>query len=509
MVLKAINKDKAYPILLNITCIFIMLQPIFDLLSYLHIRGHLPIGISTFGKPLIIGIVNIALVLLYKKQIWRCALTYGAYLILMIVHTLLLNNMLIETSVILHEIRFMINILYLLVCYHDMRILYEEAPDKEKIFSIFKKTLLITFGLYIFLYLLSVVTGTASMTYEYSDYLKKGFKGWMDSGQIFGHALCICLPFLFYTILNNKIKNRVLNIVSKLAIAFPVLVLCLIGTKVSYYIAIIVAVFQVVIELFFLVKDKKINHLVNSIICIVCAVACVLVYPITPVKINTDINNSVLLNTPDSNTIDQIIKVEIDKQSAYIPSIKDSEIGSSGSGSLAGNETNPNNPAGNNKLSEAQKNAEWTMKALSVLQQKYADGELHPSDMRNKQLVFSWEKFSFADLKYKLFGIGYVIHDDLAIERDVMCMLFCFGIVGFLIVLLRPILIWFKAVFSILRRPLKVKMSHLCLFEGFSMFFFISWYAGATFIYTTVAIFVALLMVLLNHGTAKSEISEK
>ena len=502
--LKRIDKEKAYPILLKIACIFILLQPIFDVLSYLYIRGHITIGISTFGKPFIAGLINVVLALIYKKQFWRCVLMYGAYLVLMIAHSWLLVDMHIDTSTILHEIRFMINVLYFLICYQDLRILYEECSDKEGFFSRIKKTLIVTFALYIFLYLVSVITGTASMTYEYSDYLKKGYKGWMDSGQIFGHALCVCLPFLISSIVNNRVKNSVLRVLLKFTIVFPLLVLCLIGTKVSYYIAIIVTGIQIGIELFYLIKDKKISHFVNVIICAICVGACILAYPLTPVKENTDINNSVLADVPNSDEISEIMKEEIDKQNTLMSSMRGDESEELLNDELlenVGNESSKNDGGG---LTEVQKNYIWTSQALSIIQQKYADAELHPSDMRNKQLVFSYEKFQRADLKYKLFGIGYVINGDLAIERDVLCMLFCFGIFGFLIVLSKPIALWFKALWSILKNPFKVKMSHLCLFEGFSMFFFISWYAGATFIYTNFAIFLAILMVLLNHGTKKS-----
>ena len=70
---KLMKKESIYGILLKATFIFIVLQPVFDLLSFLYIRGFIPVGISTYGKPLIIGLINIALLLTYKKQIPRVA----------------------------------------------------------------------------------------------------------------------------------------------------------------------------------------------------------------------------------------------------------------------------------------------------------------------------------------------------------------------------------------------------------------------------------------------------
>ena len=481
---KTLDKEKIYGVLLKITFIFILLQPVFDLLSFLNIRGYITIGISTFAKPLIAGFINLALMLVYKKQLWRCGITYGCYLALIIVHTFLLVGIEIETPVILHEIRFMINILYFLVCYHDLRILCDEAPQKEAFSSQLKTVLVITFGIYILLFLLAVVTGTSGMTYEYSDAYKTGFKGWMDSGQIFGHALCICLPFITAFLLNNKSNKKWVRLLCKISIVLPLTVLCLIGTKVSYYIAILVLVAQIVLELFFAIRKKGPVHFINAGICLVCAVACVLVYPVTPVKHNTDINNSVLSAEIGGEALVDLVEKEKDKHKHNLPEKNDDETP-------------------NDNLSEREKNAQWTYRALEVLEQKYADGELHPADMRNRQLIFNFEKFKHADFKYKLFGIGYVMNGDMAIERDVLCMFFSFGIVGFIIVLLRPVLIWGKAAFTLLRRLLKSDIHTLCLFEGFSMFFFISWYAGATFIYTNFSIFLAIIMCLLTYSIDK------
>ncbi|MBR6650287.1 MAG: O-antigen ligase family protein, partial [Clostridia bacterium] len=276
------DKNKIHSLIFTITCVFLLLQPVFDLLSYLHIRNYISLSLSTYAKPLIIGFINIALLLIYKRQIWQCAITYGGYLLLMVVHTYLLDGMLIERSIILHELRFMINILYLLLCFHDFRILYEEAPDKEYFISRLKRVLIAAFAFYIVLYLISVASGKASLTYEYSDPAKKGFKGWMDSGQIFGHTLCICLPFIVSTLLNTKFSKPIVRIICKASVVLPILTLCLIGTKVSYWISILVLLAQFVLELFFLIKEKKKSHIINALICLIIASTCLLAYPITP-----------------------------------------------------------------------------------------------------------------------------------------------------------------------------------------------------------------------------------
>lgn len=470
--IKRYEKEQIYSFLLKTTFIFILLQPIFDLLSFLYIREMLPIAVSTYVKPVLAGLINLALLLVYKKHILRCGIVYGGYLVLVIVHTLFLNGFMVELSVILHELRFMINLLYLLICCFNLHILYTESNDPKQFVSKLSKVLLITFACYFVLYFLAVCTGTSGMTYEYSDPLKEGFKGWMDSGQIFGHLVCVCLPFLLAKLLNCKLQKKSHRILCKIAIVVPVAVLCLIGTKVSYYLAIIVLGIQALLEIFFALRDKQRMHWVNGALCIVCAVVCVLVYPLTPVKTNTDINNAVMAIQPDQDHLDQLVDAENDKYGANKVYEKESE---------------------------AEKNVRWTRHALNVIAEKYEKGELHPADMRNRQLVFNYQKFKLADWKYKLFGIGYLNQSDMAIERDILCVFFSFGIVGFVLLLLRPLLLWFKGAITIVKRLRKTDLETFCLFEGFSMFFFISWYAGATFIYTNFALFLAILMCLLHH----------
>ena len=462
--LKNRSTEDIHALLFRLLCIFIILQPVFDVLSQMDVRGYLPFGISTYVKPLFAGLLNIVLVFLYRKQFWRCAVPYGLFAAFAAVHLFLLHRLAIDLSTILHEARFMINLLYMLILYHDFRILYQQTDNKKLFAAKLTESLVFCFGLYLALYLLAVITGTSGMTYEYADAAKLGFKGWFHSGQIFGHALCICLPFLVCVLLNNKCQKAWLRILCKLSVAIPVLVLCLIGTKVSFYIPIIVLGAQVVLELFFAIRDKDRSHALNALICAVCVAACLLAYPHTAVYHNTRINDITLADKYDKDELEIFIAKEREKH-----------------------------------LSVNLGDRSWTEKALSVLEAKYRNEELHPSEMRNRQLYFTSVKFREAPLLYKLFGIGYLHQLDMAIERDVMCVLFCFGIFGFLLMLLRPILLWLQAAWSILKKLLKTDLPTLCLFEAFSMFFFISWYAGATFIYTQFSIFLVILISLLQY----------
>ena len=79
-------------------------------------------------------------------------------------------------------------------------------PDKEELLRKLKKTVLTTFCLYFGLLLISILSGTSSLTYEYADANKLGYRGWFDSGQILGHAFSIIFPSLIYIVLSPKRK---------------------------------------------------------------------------------------------------------------------------------------------------------------------------------------------------------------------------------------------------------------------------------------------------------------
>ena len=190
--------------IVNLMLIFLLLQPLFDILSFLDIRNLIPIGISTYVKPIIVFGVGAIIYLIDKEERKKWTILYVLYAILIVGHLFILNRISTDFSVILHELRFMINMGYMLVLYIIFDYMYYRSEDKEEVISKLKKTLVATFIIYCITILLAIVTGTSGRTYEYSDATKLGYKGWLDSGQIFGHALSICLPFIMYYLLSYK-----------------------------------------------------------------------------------------------------------------------------------------------------------------------------------------------------------------------------------------------------------------------------------------------------------------
>lgn len=471
--------------------VFILLQPVLDILSFLNIRNIIPIGISTYIKPLFVFGIGLYVFFTNKEQRKSYVKILIPYGLLVIMHCIILKDIKVENSIILHEIRFMINVAYMLVLYMIMDFLYANNPDRDKFIVTLKKTLVVTFFVYCGTIILAILTGTSGKTYEYSDASKDGFKGWLDSGQIFGHALSITLPFLIYYIFNLKIKNKVLNIICKIGIVIPITVLLLIGTKVTYFIALIVLATHFILDLIYFIKEKNRLNLLASISCLVMLGVSIAVYNYLPVKKNIDINNSVL--SVDMSGIASGSETNRDD----LKKLADELNAARAKGNL------------DPRLQRLQDYYNWDFNSALLLEKKYKDGSLHPSDMRAKQLVYNSNKYMLSSIQYKLFGLGYLNQPStLTIERDSLMIIFCFGIVGFLTVLLKPILQWCGSSIKILKNLKSVSLETLYLFEGFSIFFCISVYAGYTFIYTNFSIFLVIICLLLKDSFNKNKESK-
>ena len=153
---KIINVDNITKLVL----FFIILQPIFDILSFLNIRGYIPIGISTIVKPLFVFVIGFIIYCIDRKQRKNYTKILVSYAILILVHSFILKDIMVSNSVILHELRFMINIAYMLVMFMIMDYIYMNSENKNSFISKLKKTLIVTFLIYASTIVLAIITGT-------------------------------------------------------------------------------------------------------------------------------------------------------------------------------------------------------------------------------------------------------------------------------------------------------------------------------------------------------------
>lgn len=479
-IVKSIKEKINNKNIVKLVLIFLLLQPLFDILSFLDIRNIIPFGISTYVKPLFVFGIGAIIYFIDKDARKKWTILYVLYGILLLGHLFILNRINTDFSIILHELRFMINIAYMLMFYIIFDYMYIRNENKEEFIKQLKSSLIITFMIYCITILLAIITGTSGRTYEYSDALKEGYKGWLDSGQIFGHALSIILPFMMYGVLNYKSNNKIKQYLIKLTIIMPIIVLCLIGTKVTLFMCIIVIVSYIILSMFFAVKDREKSHIINIIFLGLILGGIILAYPNLPTPKNMGLQQAV------DNSYENVDKDKIEWEKQY------SEL-----------DVEDINCDCVIPDARSQYNS-YNIYAVGKLKESYINGSVLPSDNRAKQLVYNYNKFKVASVEYKVFGLGYLNQPNtLVIERDILMSIFNFGILGFLVVFAIPITLWLKATYIILRNLKKVNFETLVLYEGFSIFFCISFLAGYTFTYTNFSIFLMVLMCLLNCDLKK------
>lgn len=459
--------------LLNILLIFIILQPFLDILSYLSIRDIIPFNISTYLKPLFVfGLGGYLLIIkCHNKKSWFIYIS--TFVIFTIGHTYILYRLLIESSILFHELRFIINIAYMIALFIIYSILYKDYPDKEALLRKLKRTILITFCLYFGLLLVSILTNTSALTYEYADASKLGYKGWFDSGQILGHAFSIIFPLLIYVILSPK-RTWYYRIIILLLFVSGV---SLIGTKVPYFITLIVLILYLIISIFIKIfnKEHQTNYF-NIILVVITIITMISTYKYTPVKYNTDINNRVV----DT----EINEYDLNNESGMADILTEEEL----------KKIYPNKDI-TRQLEYQQLNIE----ASKYLTKLFEEGKLHPSNMRFKQINYAKKKYQLAPLEYKIFGLGFLNQDtSLALESDFFMALFSFGILGFILFLIIPIKEFIKSTFFILKNLKIIDLETYMIYMGLGVFFCISIYAGYTFIYTNFSIFLVLLITMLK-----------
>jgi len=463
--------------------IYIVLQPVFDIFSNLYNYGYIKINFVTYFKPLFVFGLFTFLFFFVKYSGKKKHFIYYLILVIFIsLHSYLLYNIMTETTVIIHELRFLINIVYFITIFLDLKILYNISDNKKLFLDKLKKVLIITIILYVIFYFLAVITDTSWLTYEFSDSSKLGYRGWYYSGQIFGHLLSIASPIFIYSVFKSKI-----NYVLKTIIILSTCLVCLlIGTKVPYFIIIIVASLYIIINIIykFIHKEYKIK-IYEIIICLIILSVSILSFKKLPLYQNIVINNSVLSTISKEEDLENYSK----QMEEVVKNNKDK----------INNKKDDNKNSADIENSIAFKYEEWTLQSLQKLNSLYATGKLHSSDNRDRQLYFMHYKFLNSTIPFQLVGLGYLNQpNQLSMERDIIMPLYSFGIVGFILITGILWLLLFKTIVIGLKNIKKINLETIFLAEGFCMMIFISFYAGYTYIYTQFSIILAIIMTLLN-----------
>lgn len=447
----------------NLLVIFLILCPIFDILSFIFRNiFNTSISPSTILRPIIplIVFIDIFIKSKHKLKIFIIAAIYGIYAIL---HLLLFNtaNTGFSYSNVVHEMQYVMNYTFTIIILFIYIFAFKDK-EKEKL----QKGVISAVSIYLASILLSIITKTSSATYMEEG---TGIKGWFESGNSISAVLVLAI----FVLLSNGNKSYKKIIIGEIII-LGIFLCLLIGTRVGllgFIIALVSFIFAEIVEK--LIKNTKINKkiVVGGIFAII-----VVLIIVTVIGSNT-IERRKHLKEIESNIVDGSTN-----QEAHI------------TGDLMEiKEKIDNNQIENTYMNEAQK------KSILELYDIANKLEISNNDQRMQQLIYNALLVkNQANPLLIIFGNGYMNqYRELVLEMDIPAFLFNFGILGFLLYFGPFLAIFAYGVYFGIRKIKKIDAEYIMYTLGLGLAFAISVFSGYVFFNMSTVTFIAVICALL------------
>lgn len=447
----------------NLLVIFLILCPIFDILSFIFRNiFNTSISPSTILRPIIplIVFIDIFIKSKHKLKIFIITAIYGIYAIL---HLLLFNtaNTGFSYSNVVHEMQYVMNYTFTIIILFIYIFAFKDK-EKEKL----QKGVISAVSIYLASILLSIITKTSSATYMEEG---TGIKGWFESGNSISAVLVLAI----FVLLSNGNKSYKKIIIGEIII-LGIFLCLLIGTRVGllgFIIALVSFIFAEIVEK--LIKNTKINKkiVVGGIFAII-----VVLIIVTAIGSNT-IERRKHLKEIESNIVDGSTN-----QEAHI------------TGDLMEiKEKIDNNQIENTYMNEAQK------KSILELYDIANKLEISNNDQRMQQLIYNALLVkNQANPLLIIFGNGYMNqYRELVLEMDIPAFLFNFGILGFLLYFGPFLAIVAYGVYFGIRKIKKIDAEYIMYTLGLGLAFAISVFSGYVFFNMSTVTFIAVICALL------------
>lgn len=447
----------------NILCLFIILCPILDILSFTF-RNVFKTNISpsTFIRPIIpiIIVLYIFIKSENKLKIFGVATIYGIYAV---IHLLLFYYIktLSSYSGIVHELQYLINYSFMILNLFIYYYVFKNKEDKKLKYSI-----AISIAIYIGSIIISIITNTSSSTYIEG----MGKKGWFESGNSISSILILSMFILLGLVKEKKYRYWIIGIIALVGIYLTTLI----GTRVGLFGFILVLFLFAASEILTAILHKvKINKwiMIGSICTIAIAVG------VVGIVGSTTLQRRKHLQSIEGNIVDQT-----SNQESHI------------SGSLL----EIKNKIDNNEITEEYMSvsAQKSIIDLYNFANKY---NVVNNDMRTQQLIYNvYLVKNQANPIYILFGNGYMAnYRELVLEMEIPAFLFNFGIFGFILYFIPFLAIAIYAIIIGVKNRRKIDSEYIMLTLGCLFSFALAFLSGYTFFNSSTMMVIVVLNVLL------------
>ena len=449
----------------NLLCVFILLCPVLDMVSFLFRNVfNTNFSPSTFTRPLIPALMMIYLFIKKDKGFKKKAIIAGlAYIIYAVVHIYLFTTVKTGSSYSneVHEAQYLMNYSFMVLNLFLYVYIFKDN-DTQKI----RKYALIASIIYIVSIFISIFTNTSSSTYIE----QMGYKGWFESGNSICAILLLSM-FIYMPLIKDK-KYRIPVVIN--VILNGIFLTTLVGTRVGLYGFILVLAIYIATEILQSILDSgKINKkiLIIGIVAIATVVGGVAIF-----------GSNTLQRRKHLQDIEQNIVDESKNEQSHI------------TGSLLKiKEQIDNGTIEEGYLSEAQK------QSIIDLYNIANEMNVTNNDQRMQQLIYNIVLVkNQANPALILFGNGYMAnYRELVFEMEVPAILINFGLLGFALFLGPFIGILFYSLFKGIKVFKKFDGEYARLFLGCGFAFALSIFSGYTFFSPSAMMMIVLLNTLL------------
>ena len=446
----------------NLLIIFIILCPIFDIISFVFRNTfNTSISPSTILRPIIPLIVIIDLFIKSKKKLkmFIVALVYGIYAL---VHLLLFNtaNTGFSYSNVVHEMQYVMNYTFMIIILFVYAYVFKDK-DKSKL----QRAVISSVSIYIASILLSIITNTSSTTYIEGT----GLKGWFESGN----SISAVLTLSIFVLLSTTDKEYRKIIIGEIII-MGIFLCMLIGTRVGLFgfvISLIAFVFAEIVGK--LISNNKVNKKF-----VACGIIAVLVVVL-------------VVAVAGSNTLERRKHLK-DIEGDIVDTSTNSEAHITGS-LMEIKQKIDNGEIEDTYMNEAQK------KSLLELYDIANKWNISNNDQRMQQLIYNALLVkNQANPLLIIFGNGYMNqYRELVLEMDIPAFLFNFGIVGLLLYFGPFLAIFIYGLYFGIRRIKHIDREYIMYVLGIGLAFAISVFSGYVFFNMSTSTMISIMCALL------------
>ena len=434
----------------NIFYIFLLIQPILDLLTSLMTRFiDFPMTIGMAIRGLFLIMMVIYLLFMSKSTHKKKSIIYFGILCIFSVMYFITKSDIFKVNFLKTEIIYLFKYMYFPITALCLINVFDELKlEKEKVF----KVCIFEAVLYSALIILPEVTNTAFSSYIGNN---KGTVGWFYAANEIGAIMVALFPFLYYLLFQREgiIKTSIIFII-------VILAMTLLGTKTSFLGMLIT---EVIYALYFLFNYKKNRAYGLKISIAIIIISFGLIPNISAVK---NLQNAI----SESSHIKEEYQEKKDKEKDY------------------DKKYNINSPG--------------TKRLIMVV-----------LSSRDKYFFDTLEIYENSSSSDKLFGIGFVNRNEIndkkiekLIEIDPLDILFHYGLIGFIIYFSPLIYVVYRTIKSIFKNKFRLSFFKLTNIYVIGIITLISMIAGHVYSAPAVSIYVSFAMAMLDSALTKGEL---